>query len=162
MAQGTIVSYRDDGTGRVRLNTLAKVDPKRGLRMTVAELAGYAGCPPRPISMLVLLRAVGEREREREREGGRERERARERVWVTSMTDAELVGCAGYPLNPCPFRVGYRVTSLKRNSAPLGPYSRTMPRALGKVVTELVGYAGYPLHPSHSFFFFITLQPRVE
>ena len=80
VAQGTIVSYRDDGTGRVRLNTLAKVDPKRGLRMTVAELAGYAGCPPRPISMLVLLRAVGrEGEREREREGKRERESERER-----------------------------------------------------------------------------------
>ena len=30
----------------------------------------------------------------------------------------------------CPFSGEYRGTSLMRNSAPLGPYSRTMPRAL--------------------------------
>ena len=42
-AEGRIVSYRDDGTGRVRLVTLEEVEPTRGLRMTVAELLSYAG-----------------------------------------------------------------------------------------------------------------------
>ena len=33
-------------------------------------------------------------------------------------------------LNICDFSERYRGTSLKRSSAPLGPYSRNMPRAL--------------------------------
>ena len=66
---------------------------------------------------------VIERERERERESERERERARER-------ERERERETGSAMNECACRHRYRGTSHIRNSAPIGPYSRTMPRAL--------------------------------
>ena len=71
----------------------------------------------------------------------------------------------------------YRGTSLTRKRAPLGPYSRTMPRALWRswggwlfVMSEVPLHARYakhaarlnPVHQGTFFFFFITLKPRVE
>ena len=62
-----------------------------------------------------------ERERGRKREGEREREREREemesRLWTHHPGSGKWT------------RV-YRRTSLIRECTPLGPYSRTMPRAL--------------------------------
>jgi len=44
-----------------------------------------------------------------------------------ALNEVEGEGCRGFEFG---VPVAYRGTSLTRNSAPLGPYSRTMPRAL--------------------------------
>ena len=48
------------------------------------------------------------------------------KIWPT----IRIIWSEGKPAPP-PSKVPYRGTSLIRNSAPLGPYRRTMPRVLG-------------------------------
>ena len=74
------------------------------------------------------------RDRERERKRARERERESERDSArTSERHTDRVRekeREGPLLGRSPGQV-YRGASLVRNSVPLGPYSRTMPRVLG-------------------------------
>ena len=80
--------------------------------------------------MRLLVTALTPLRRERERESERERERERERsrkVWVHGTCTA----VRGKARLETALRQAYRGTSLTRNSALLGPYCRTLPRALG-------------------------------
>ena len=66
-----------------------------------------------------------DRERENERESERERERERGRLLLPTRKTVWSDTMRAPPAT-------YRATSPIRNSAPLGPYSRTMQRALWK------------------------------
>ena len=75
-------------------------------------------------------------ERERERDGERERARERDTLDLAdvalALEKAPVPNAleAHVPLLHHPPHLSYKGTSLIRNSNPLGPYSRTMPRGL--------------------------------